>query len=388
MGTIRWKRWAYMAPIGSFLADDPHAILGQLVEASEFPVEETQKQAWLQQVDLLKCTLAGLGKRGAVYFEYAIPRLGKRIDVVLVLDHVLFVLEFKVGEYNYTSAGIDQVWDYALDLKSFHEPSHGLSIAPVLIATRAPPVLQAALTTAHDDGLLQPIRANEANLGSALDLVLKFFAAPAIDWTHWQAGRYFPTPTIVEAAAALYAGHAVEDISRNDSGAQNLALTANRVSQVIEDARHHGRKVVCFVTGVPGAGKTLVGLDIANRHTDIDDALYSVFLSGNGPLVRVLIEALARDEVRRFAERGERKRIGEARSAVKRFIQAIHHFRDEGLHDDNPPAEHVALFDEAQRAWDHSKTADFMRKKHSLAEFSESEPSFLFGAWIVTELGS
>jgi hypothetical protein len=375
--TRRWQRWAYSAPIATFIADEPFEILGQLVKASDFAVEETQKQAWLQQIDLLKLTLAVRERRGAVYFEYAIPRLGKRIDVVLILDHVVFVLEFKVGERTYASTAIDQVYDYALDLKNFHQPSHGLSIAPVLIATQAQAFVQFVLTTTHADGLLHPIRANAANLGHALDLALNFFSGPFVDWMHWQTGRYLPTPTIVEAAAALYAGHAVEDISRSDAGARNLALTGNRVSQVIEEARLHGRKIICFVTGVPGSGKTLVGLDIANRHTDLDDALYSVFLSGNGPLVRVLIEALARDEVRRFAEQGKRRRIGEARSAVKRFIQAIHHFRDEGLHDNKPPVEHVALFDEAQRAWDHAKTADFMRKKRGLPDFVESEPEFL-----------
>lgn len=355
----------------------PHSILGHLVEASDFPVEELQKQAWLQQIDHLKRTLSGRKGRGAIYFEYAIPRLGKRIDAVLILEHVVFVLEYKVGERSYTANAIDQVWDYALDLKNFHEPSHELAIAPVLIATKAPAAMQVALTTAHHDGLLQPLRANASTLTNAIDLVLKFVTAPTIDWKNWQAGRYSPTPTIVEAAAALYAGHAVEDISRSDAGAVNLALTANRVSQIIEEARLQGRKVICFVTGVPGAGKTLVGLDIANRHTSKDDELYSVFLSGNGPLVRVLVEALARDEVRRISEMGGSKRIGEARSAVKRFIQAIHHFRDEGLLDGKPPIEHVALFDEAQRAWNHAKTADFMRKKRGFAEFMESEPEFL-----------
>jgi hypothetical protein len=377
LGALRWQRWAYGTSIASFLSDDALSILGRLVDASDFPVEENQKQAWLHQVDLLKRMLAGLGERGAIYFEYAIPRLGKRIDAVLILDHVLFVIEFKVGEHNYTSAGLDQVWDYALDLKNFHEPSHGISIAPVLVSTLAPSVPQSATTTIHDDGLLQPIRANEATLCKAFDLALEFFSSAAIDWRNWQAGRYLPTPTIVEAAAALYAGHAVEEISRSDAGAQNLALTASRVSEIIDDARTHGHKVICFVTGVPGAGKTLVGLDIANRHTDKNDALYSVFLSGNGPLVRVLIEALARDEVFRASKQGARKRIGEARSAVKRFIQAIHHFRDEGLLDEKPPIEHVALFDEAQRAWDHIKTGDFMRRKRGRPDFEQSEPEFL-----------
>jgi hypothetical protein len=372
-----WRRWAYAAPVAVFLGEDVHAVLGQLTEHSDFPVEEAQKLAWLQEVELLKPLLAEFSGRGALYLEYAIPRLGKRIDAVLILDHVVFVLEFKIGEHRYSVAAIDQVWDYALDLKNFHEPSHTLAVAPVLIATEAPAAHDAPTLTVHQDKLLQPLRANRSTLERTLRAVLDFFREARIDWQHWQSGRYLPTPTIIEAATALYAGHAVENISRSDAGAQNLALSANRLSQIIEDARARSRKVICFVTGVPGAGKTLVGLDIANRHTDQDDALYSVFLSGNGPLVKVLIEALARDKVRRTLEQGKRERIGEARSAVKQFVQAIHHFRDDGLHDDEPPAEHVAIFDEAQRAWTQAQTADFMRRKRGIADFAFSEPAFL-----------
>ena len=377
MATSLWQRWAYASSIERFLAEDRLVVLGHLTDHSDFPVEQAQTLAWLKEIDLLRLLLTGLGERGALYLEFAIPRLGKRIDAVLILDHVVFVLEFKVGERDYAAAAIDQVWDYALDLKHFHEPSHRLPIAPVLIATGAPERADQPAMTAHQDMLLQPLRANEGTLIAVVERVLGFCSGPAIDRLQWQAGRYLPTPTIVEAAAALYAGHAVEEISRSDAGAQNLALTANRISNIIEDARANSRKVICFVTGVPGAGKTLVGLDIANRHTDKDDALYSVFLSGNGPLVRVLVEALARDKVRRASERGVRERIGEARTVVKRFIQAIHHFRDEGLHDNKPPPEHVAIFDEAQRAWNHEKTADFMRRKRGITEFPHSEPEFL-----------
>lgn len=377
MAATLWRRWAYAAPVEVFLGEDAHAILGQLTERSDFPVEEAQKLAWLQQVELLKSLLAGFDARGALYLEYAIPRLGKRIDAVLILDQVVFVLEFKVGEHRYSAAAMDQVWDYALDLKHFHEPSHSLAVAPILIATEAPAKRDSPTLTVHQDKLLQPLRANRSTLDQTLRAVLAFFREAKIDWRDWQSGRYLPTPTIVEAATALYAGHAVENISRSDAGAQNLALTANRVSHIIEDARARSRKVICFVTGVPGAGKTLVGLDIANRNNDPDDAVYSVFLSGNGPLVKVLIEALARDKVRRAAERGKRERIGEARSTVKQFVQAIHHFRDDGLHDDDPPAERVAIFDEAQRAWTQAQTADFMRRKRGIADFSYSEPAFL-----------
>lgn len=377
VATAAWKRWAYAATIDDFVADDAHAVLGHLARQLDFAIDETQKRAWLQQIELLAGLLPGYGGRGALYFEFAVPRLGKRIDCVLILDHVLFVLEFKVGERSFTGAALDQVWDYALDLKHFHETSHAVPIAPVLVATRASTGSGSGEVVVHDDNLLRPLRASGESLAATFEAVLQRCCGASINWRAWETGRYLPTPTIVEAAAALYAGHAVSEISRHDAGAQNLAITANRISQIIEDARRQREKVICFVTGVPGAGKTLVGLDIAHRHTEQSDSLYSVFLSGNGPLVRVLIEALARDQVRRSTERGERQRIGEARSAVKQFIQAVHHFRDDGLHDAQPPTEHVAIFDEAQRAWNREKTADFMRRKRGLQDFAHSEPEFL-----------
>lgn len=374
----RLRRWPYGAPIEAFLQADPNAILGALVGASDFPVETSQRNAWLGQISILKQALADAGGRGALYFEYAIPRLGKRVDTVLILDHVLFVLEFKVGEREFNRSAVDQVWDYALDLKNFHEPSHHVPIAPVLIATQARPVVFSVQTTHHEDQLLVPICASAENLREALDACCDFLDGPRIDVAAWAAGRYLPTPTIVEAAKALYAQHSVEDISRSDAGAKNIVVTSKYVDDVIHTARDEGRKAICLVTGVPGAGKTLVGLDIAIKHMDSDGELYSVFLSGNGPLVAVLREALARDLVQRKAAQGEKMKLGNARSEVSAFIQNVHHFRDDCLaRPDAPPVEHVALFDEAQRAWNIEKTAFFMKQKKGIANFDQSEPEFL-----------
>src|SRR5262249_45381078 len=156
--------------------------------------------------------------------------------------------------------------------------------------------------------------------------VLTSVAAPRIDIVAWDSGRYCPTPTIIEAAKALYLGHSVAEISRNDATAINLGRTSKTVSEIIRLSRDRSRKSVCFVTGVPGAGKTLVGLNIATQHTDPTSDLYSVFLSGNGPLVAVLREALARDKVRQEAEAGRKKKKGTARNEVNAFIQNVHHF--------------------------------------------------------------
>ena len=372
------KRWGYGASIAEFLATDPEFILGTLARWSGFADEVAQKAAWSEQIEILKGLLRPYAdSSGALFFEYDIPRLGRRVDTVLVLEHVLFVIEFKVGATTFAREAVDQVWDYALDLKNFHEPSHHIPIVPVLVATHAGTEPNALAPAPHKDDVARPMCCGAAGLADVIRLGLERFPPPPINPDVWQSGRYHPTPTIVEAARALYAGHSVEEISRSDAGAANLTVTANRLATLIAQVRQRGEKAIFFVTGVPGAGKTLVGLDIANRHTDKDDSLYSVYLSGNGPLVSVLHEALARDQVARSKGKGEGLRIGQARSAVKQFIQNVHHFRDDCLASAGAPLEHIALFDEAQRAWDLQETAHFMKSKKGIDGFGESEPAFL-----------
>ncbi|MCE5233901.1 MAG: DUF2075 domain-containing protein [Mizugakiibacter sp.] len=378
VGSASRKRWGYGASIAQFLAEDPQLIVGELTTWSSFAVDPSQKVAWLEQISLLKKLLNPYAAaRGALFFEYDIPRLGLRVDTVLVLEHVIFVLEFKVGARDYSRDAIDQVWDYALDLKNFHDASHTAPIVPILVATKAATAPLRITIGHHQDSVPIPLRCNDESLTDAIKLGLQHFQSGGIDPGQWQQGRYHPTPTIVEAARALYAGHTVGEISRSDAGAANLTVTANRLAELIARTRQRGEKAIFFVTGVPGAGKTLVGLDIANRHTDKSDNLYSVYLSGNGPLVKVLHEALARDQVTRAKLSGEGLRIGEARSAVKQFIQNVHHFRDDCLASSDAPIEHIALFDEAQRAWDLHETARFMQTKKGLPGFNESEPDFL-----------
>ena len=207
---------------------------------------------------------------------------------------------------------------------------------------------------------------------------MNFAEGEDIDSKHWEQGRYCPTTTIIEAALALYSGHSVSEISRSDASAINLSQTSESISSIIRSSKEQAHKAICFVTGVPGAGKTLVGLNIATTHIDKANDLYSVFLSGNGPLVAILREALARDKVRRKKESGEKIKKGSAMSEVKAFVQNVHHFRDECLIDSkSPPIEHVALFDEAQRAWNLEQTSNFMRRKKNKPNFNQSEPQFL-----------
>ena len=373
------RRWQYSAHFKDFVEQSSDEILGELTRRSGGDLDLTQNSAWQEQIEILKALQLSPAdcSSAKIYFEYTIPRLGRRADVILIVDHILFVLEFKAGESKFNVSALDQVWDYALDLKNFHDASHSICIAPILVATKAEPQKIELQRTVHDDGLIRPIRASAEDLHEVIAKVRDDLKAPRIDIVSWERGRYLPTPTIIEAARALYAGHSVETISRSDAGARNLAATSKAIDQVIEEARAGQRKAICFVTGVPGAGKTLVGLDIANRHLDHKSETYSVFLSGNGPLVAVLTEALARDRFERAKENNEPLRIGTARREVNTFIQNVHHFRDECIIDSGPPRGHVVLFDESQRAWTLEQTASFMKRKKGISDFKQSEPDFL-----------
>jgi len=372
------SRSLYSDTIKEFCSRPESDILGTLSAAANFEVTTDQRDAWQAQISLLRPALAGFEHRGHVYFEYVIPRLGKRVDVLLVLDHLVLVLEFKVGAKTFGSAAIEQAWDYALDLRNFHSTSHDAHIAPILVATRAHSELIELSFHADDHRMCIPICIGGAQIREAINRTLQFLVGPKLRVAEWEQGRYSPTPTIIEAARALYANHSVAAISRSDAGAINLTRTSGTVDSIISDARARGRKAICFVTGVPGAGKTLVGLDVAIRHDDSAGDLRCVFLSGNGPLVAVLREALARDLVNKERDAGRVLRKQDAIRQVSAFIQNVHHFRDECLEDPvRPPHEHVALFDEAQRAWDVAQTSSFMRRKKNVPNFEQSEPEFL-----------
>lgn len=367
------RAW-YGASITEFLQTQPDTIIGQLVRASDFDLLSTEVDAWLAEIGILQAQLDGL--TGSLYLEFTIPRMGRRIDAVLLIGPVVFVIEFKVGESVFNRAAVDQVWDYALDLKNFHEASHAVSIVPILIATEARASAPVQLSADADD-VYKPIKLSPASLRDTIDQMMQSITGKIIDEQSWSRAPYHPTPTIVEAARALYAQHSVESIARYDAGALNLRVTSSRIEELVDAARAQQRKMICFVTGVPGAGKTLVGLNVATRRRDAAQPTHAVFLSGNGPLVAVLREALTCDEVARQKIQGKRVRKGEVAESVKSFIQNVHHFRDDALIDSGPSFEHVTIFDEAQRAWNLQQTAKFMQQKKKRPGFSQSEPEFL-----------
>jgi hypothetical protein len=364
----------YAESITSFLSQSKEHILGELSRPRIFPITPAQSAAWEDQIVILKNTLQGVD--GYLCLEFDVPRIGSRIDAVVISGGCIFVLEFKVGEISYHREAINQVWDYALDLKNFHRESHGAPIIPILICTQAKKGHR-VLSKPYADQVYEPITTNSDGLLYLIEEALSSIEAPAIDPESWVCSAYQPTPTIIEAAQNLYTRHSVEAISRHDAGARNLAITSKRVEELIAQAARQREKHIIFVTGVPGAGKTLVGLNVATKRRDEHQQTHAVFLSGNGPLVSVLREALTRDEVQRLKAIQKKVRKGEVGQKVKTFIQNVHHFRDDGLRDAAPPCNRVVIFDEAQRAWDKAMTSSFMARKKNRPDFNQSEPEFL-----------
>ena len=363
------QRSYYSARIREFLDEKPETLLGKLMVSDEFSTTDLQKNAWRKEIDILQDQLRSV-ENGDIAFEYTIPRMGHRIDVVCIIRGLIFLLEFKVGDSEYRKSTADQVMDYALDLKYFHELSADRYIIPISIPTEAPSVCNEV--SFMEDKISNVLKCTKDNIGLTINSVLSSVQDQDLSIADWINSRYAPTPTIIEAAQAMYRNHSVKDISRNDAGAHNLTATTETINQIIDDCKRNHKKAICFVTGVPGAGKTLAGLNIANERHNFDADEHAVFLSGNGPLVDILQAALAKDRSSRMGIT-----IAEAKKETKSFIQIIHRFRDEALTTNNPPAEKVAIFDEAQRAWNEESLTDFMKRKKGVDAFNQSEPEFL-----------
>ena len=363
------QRAYYSAAIREFVDEKPETLLGKLMVSDEFSTTDLQKNAWRKEIDILQDQLRSV-ENGDIAFEYTIPRMGHRIDVVCIIHGLIFLLEFKVGDREYRKSTADQVMDYALDLKYFHELSADRYIIPISIPTEAPSVYNEV--SFMEDKISDVLKCTKDNIGLTINSVLSAVQDQDLSMMDWINSRYAPTPTIIEAAQAMYRNHSVRDISRNDAGTYNLTATTETINQIIDDCKRNHKKAICFVTGVPGAGKTLAGLNIANERHNFDADEHAVFLSGNGPLVDILQAALAKDRSNRTGIT-----IAEAKKETKAFIQIIHRFRDEALTTNNPPAEKVAIFDEAQRAWNEESLTDFMKRKKGVDAFNQSEPEFL-----------
>ena len=350
----------YRATLAEFLVDDPKRILGVLTAASGangfVELKHRQIKAWQREIDMLRSTAGSLVAEDnartlwTLLLEYPIPRRDSRIDAVLLGGSLIFCIEFKTEEKRHGRQIERQAEDYALDLRDFHEKSRGRWIVPFAVAAKAPAEAPAAEPDGWTDAVLPVWRANAIDLGTLISMASKRERAStgsAIDGAAWDFSAYRPVPTIVEAAEALYARHNVREIAHSHAGAINLTLTSDKLVEIVERAQRDQLKVACFVTGVPGAGKTLAGLNVVHNPTVRQEGRpSSVFLSGNGPLVKIVSAAITRD-FRRRTRREDGKRT------VSTFIQNVHAFVREAM--DKPadaPPERVVVFDEAQRAWD------------------------------------
>lgn len=398
------KRYLYSDTIDSFLQKSTDTIVGEITLSATQDINKETSNSWQQEVEVLKDVLAPYAQKGSVYFEYNIPRMGRRADVIVLIDGIVFVLEFKTSEQRFTREALIQVWDYAIDLKNFQEGSRDRILIPIVVAPKEKYKNCHIELKPFEDDVYQPLVSNNERLSECFDKTLSNII-PKHTFTKedddvWAKSGYDPTPTIIEAAVALYEHHTVEEITKHDG---EIEVTAKCLDKIINECQSNKRKAICFITGVPGAGKTLIGLQTAIKQFEKENK--AVYLSGNYPLVEVLQEALARDYVKRSRDDYKKGKTNnkpctktDAKSKVKAFIQMIHHYRDlylegtevkdgqiypvEGYfqsHTDKAyvPAEHIAIFDEAQRAWTKEELARFMKEKKKIENFPFSEPEYL-----------
>ena len=406
------SRCLYNSSFENFINSDNDSILGELNRKVHGVVLTTSMEAWESEISIMKDVISSLSTdAGEIIYEYDIPRLGKRVDVVLLVEGIVFCLEFKVGESRILETDVDQVLDYALDLKNFHKFSEDRIIVPILIATNYKNSSTNIQMSVYDDRVVNPLVTGKAGVSYLINEVLKQFPNESPVNPDWIISPYAPTPTIIEAAKSLYENHTVEDITRHEADKVSTDRTISYILDVIQKSKEAQKKSICFVTGVPGAGKTLVGLDVAVKQTyqgqDVPiEEEQAVYLSGNGPLVAVLTEALAQDNFKKGKANGEKKKITDSRREVSKSIQIIHRYRDNMLAKIKNPVEngvleidpakavkmaksgfgeveHVAIFDEAQRSWTHKRLADYLKRggtygnKLKVPNFPLSEAAFL-----------
>ncbi len=408
----RTSRCVYKNSFDRYLDESDESILGTICQNYNGPIDTNVRNAWQEEISIMRDILSRLkSENGQIIFEYDIPRLGKRIDVALLYKGIIFCLEFKCGKKDILEADVDQVLDYALDLNNFHKYSQDKVIVPILIATKYKSSSTVIQPSGYSDRVINPLVTGENGLFNLLIAVLEKYPNEGDVNPKWINSPYAPTPTIIEAARSLYENHSVEDITRHEADQVYTDRTIDYILDVIHRSKERREKSICFVTGVPGAGKTLVGLDVAVKQTyqggnDPVKDEGAVYLSGNGPLVAVLTEALARDNFQKCNERNEKKKITDSRREVGKSIQMIHRYRDNMLHKIKNPVEngvleidpqkaerneasgfgeveHVAIFDEAQRAWTHERLAAYLKRggtygnKLKVPNFPVSEAAFL-----------
>lgn len=359
----------YCNSIPGFIRDNSKSIIGQLVKHS-FEVNKEQSDAWENQISELQNRLEKCGMEGDIIFEYDIVRLGKRIDVILLIRHMVFSLEFKNGKDIFTAQDAQQAEDYAIDIKNFHKESEDLYVCPILIATKAEPYKKVQSSGCYPDKQIHLQRENIETLIPKVSSIVDLYGDDKeIDFEKWFNSPYYPTPTIVAAAVEAYSSHNLSQIAQSEAGQENINLCEAKINEVITKAQTEKRKCVCFVTGVPGAGKTLVGLDVVAKNMDEGKKNLSVYLSGNGPLVEVLREALKR------SVKAKKQFNRETEAAINTLIQSSFAFKKDNASHNHATPENILIFDEAQRVWNKEKMTSKHKENPLMAV---SEPHLLF----------
>ena len=359
----------YCNSIPGFIKENSESIIGQLVRHS-FELNKEQSDAWNNQISELQVRLEKSGTEGDIIFEYDIIRLGKRIDVILLIKHMVFSLEFKNGKKAFEAQDARQAEDYAIDIKNFHKESEDLYVCPILVATDAKQYDEFQSTDYYPDKQIKLQKENiETLIPKVNKLTDKYGDDIAIDFDKWFNSPYYPTPTIISAAIEAYSTHDISEIARSEAGQDNINKCEEKINEIIDYAKENNKKCVCFVTGVPGAGKTLVGLDVVAKNLKEGHKNLSVYLSGNGPLVEVLREALKRSakEKKQFSR--------ETEAAINALIQSSFAFKKDNASHLDPTPEHILIFDEAQRVWNKEK---MIRKHPDNPNMSVSEPHLLY----------
>ena len=346
----------YAATIDDLITTPTDQVVGQLLRSAatrlDGATEHLQARAWSESIDWAKdtfrllvssCDLAG---QNGMCFEYEIPRRNYRIDCVALLGDLIIPIEFKSSVAD--RAAIRQVEDYGLELSTFHLGSRDipdrLRGCYLELITR--------FRSSINVQCLRGISCGSGRIGDATihELLRRHSNVDHVaDWEGWARAPYSPTPTIIEAASSLFRGHTLEEIARSDASVIDLKNTVTALEDIVENAIRLRQKTICFITGVPGAVKTLAGLSAV--HGSFADK--SVFLSGNGPLVKVLARSLENDLYEKSTTTRE-----EARRSASAFISNVHNCLTEYVERDveRPPHENIVVFDEAQRAWNRQQS--------------------------------
>jgi hypothetical protein len=372
----------YRSTVQKFLLNDNELVLGHLttgIQRDGFTAQLTsQTKAWREQLSILKSTCKGLAAEiessltWGLLLEYPIPRRQKRIDAVLLAHDVILCIEFKIDAKTHNLLARKQVEDYALDLRDFHDVSRDRRIVPIAISTAADDV-EHLLNGFYPDVVRPTLITNTAGLPRTIILSFRSESdpnSPPINPKVWDLSAYRPVPTIIEAAEALYAQHNVAEIIHSHAGNENLEITSRRIVEFVKHAHSRPEKIVCFVTGIPGAGKTLTGLNVVHNPTLREEGRKpGVFLSGNAPLVNVIRAAIERDFKRRVD-------IANPKRLTGTFIQNIHTFIKAEGKTDTLTYENVIVFDEAQRAWDAHQVSKKVHDENQQGT-SRSEPEII-----------